>query len=125
MLKWGFIENLISASVVKKDYNSDIIPVSSPGIANIVFKSKANSVLQIQELRNEDDANIDSVAKKIVSKIKETLRLIETCIKWIYSLCKQDISPILAKLDWMSPSLLEDARPTRVRLSGELWWVES
>ena len=48
-----------------KDYGNGIMLQSSPGIANIlIFKSKANSVLQIQELKDEYNANIDSVAKK-------------------------------------------------------------
>ena len=42
-----------------KDHNNGIILLSLPGIAIIlIFKSKANSVFRIQELKDEDGTNI-------------------------------------------------------------------
>ncbi len=53
------------------EYKNDILLLSSPGIANIiVFKSKANTVLRIQSLDDEDEGNLHSTAKKIVSEIQ-------------------------------------------------------
>ena len=47
------------------EYKNDIILLSSPGIANIlVFKSKVSSLLCIQMLEDEDEGNLQVIAKK-------------------------------------------------------------
>ncbi len=65
------------------EYKNDILLLSSPGIANIIFfKSKANTVLRIQSLDDEDEGNLHSTAKKLFQKFR-TLSIIKMNIKAI------------------------------------------
>ncbi len=82
------------------EYKNDILLLSSPGIANIiVFKSKANTVLRIQSLDDEDERNLRSTAKNIVSEIQNIKYNKDEYQSNIdLTSCKQDVSPTLAKL---------------------------
>ena len=96
------------------DYQNDIMLLSSPGYANrLVFKSKANDMLRIQELDDEDDVHIRSVAKSIITDIKGTTfdkNVYQAKIDLISS--QQDVSPTLSKLlTCISPSLTEHSLP--------------
>ena len=52
------------------EYKNEVILLSSPGIANIlVFKAKANSIVRIQKLEDEDEAIIQTIVKNIVSEL--------------------------------------------------------
>ena len=92
------------------EYKNDIVLLSSPGIANIlVFKSKASSILRIQMLEDEDDGNLQAIAKNIVSEIKNILYdKDEYQSKIDLTSCQQDVSPSLAKLLSYVPSHLSD-----------------
>ena len=81
------------------EYNNDIL-LSSPGIANIlVFKSKASSILRIQMLEDEDEINLQAIAKKNVSEIKSILYDKYECQSKIdLTSCQQDVSPYFSKL---------------------------
>ena len=97
------------------EYKNDIIFLSSPGIANfLVFKSKASSILRIQMLENEDEGNLQAIAKKIVSEIKIVLYdKDEYQSKIDLTSCRQDVSPSLAKLlSYVSSHLSDNSLPS-------------
>ena len=97
------------------EHKNDIILLSSRGIANsLVFKSKASSILHIQMLEDEDEGNLQSIAKKIVSEIKSIFYdKDEYQSKIDLTSCQQDVSPSLAKLlSYVSPHLSDNSLPS-------------
>ena len=82
------------------EYKNEVILLSSPGIANIlVFKAKANSILRIQKLEDEDEAIIHTIAKNIVSEIKNISFDKDVYqSKFDFMSMKQEVSPMFALL---------------------------
>ena len=93
---------------------NEVIQLPSPGITNIlVFKAKANSILRIQKLEYEDEAIIQTIAKIIVSEIKN-ISLTKTYIKANLTSYQQNkrVRTMFAKLlSYISPGLSENTLP--------------